>query len=110
MQRRFWGWVLLGLSGIGWILGVGAGARGWLIAGPELGWLGHTQYFASHAQPFFLVSALLTLTAVTIGIGAAIVSRMVPGADGALVPTLPTLEEVPTLPDLAPIAAADGGG
>ena len=108
-QRYVWA-VLVGLASLSaWIVGLGAGMRAWILTREDLGIVAHAQAFGEDANIWWIPASILTLTAVVIGIGTAVVHHLVDGP----VTTLPPFEPVEALTPVEPaphVAAGSAQG
>lgn len=108
MQRTLWT-VPIALVAIAfWVVGIGVGWRAWLMIGPDLGIVGHTDAFGRSASMWFIVAAILTLTTVVMGVGVAILRHVV-DATVESSPVLETVAVVEAVPELEPIPELEPG-
>ena len=108
-QRQAWTMVM-GLAALAfWVVGLGAGWRGWILAS-DGGIVHHAQAFGVEANIWWIPATVLTLTTVLMGIGISIIRHLVddvvevtPGSDTRR-------EEEPVSEEVsADDAAVDGG-
>lgn len=93
MHHQFWT-VLLALAAAAfWVVGIGAGWRGWLLVdddGISRGIVAHAQAFGVEATVWWIPAAVLTLTTWVVSFGLVVVDRILRGDDTpALVPPMP---------------------
>lgn len=96
-QRAVWTG-LVGLAALAfWVVGIGAGWRAWIL-GVDAGIVAKAQQFGTDAHIWWIPAAILTLTAVTMATGIAIVRQLAGGVTGAAAakPTVPEKEALPT--------------
>jgi hypothetical protein len=105
--RRTWWTALVGLVALAaWVVAFGVGWRAWILAGSKAGIVAHVDAAGVAAGPWMILAALLTLTAVVMAVGIAVVRHLVDGPVES-VPELPSLEEHKALP-VASSAASSG--
>lgn len=110
-QRLIWTGVMAAAALAFWIVGLGAGMRGWILSANAGGIVSHAQGFGEDAYIWWIPACILTLTAVVMAIGISIVRHLVDGpveADpelGALEPK----EKKKALPPKTPLEPSPAG-
>lgn len=91
LHHQFWT-VLLALAAVAfWVVGVGAGWRGWLLVdddGVGRGIVAHAQAFGIEAAVWWIPAAVLTLTTWVVSFGVVLVD-LIRGRSPALIPPVP---------------------
>jgi len=102
LHHQFWT-VLLALAAVGfWVVGLGAGWRGWLLVdndGVSRGVVGHAQAFGYEAAVWWIPAAVLTLTTWVVSFGVVVVDRLREDASWP-VPPLPSAPGAGTTADV----------
>lgn len=113
-QRHLWT-VLMGLAALAfWVVGIGAGWRGWILTGRNFGIVAHAQGFGFEAYIWWIPASVLTLATAVMAVGVALVRHLVEGPlpvrvvseeEPGLVslPEREALPEQPTLPEVEPV-------
>lgn len=87
--------MLVGLAALlFWVVGVGAGLRGWILTEDDWGIVAHAQGFGLEAFVWWIPASVLTLTAVVMAIGTSVVRHLVDGP----VDSVPAVEPKPQKP------------
>ena len=76
-QRRLWTAAMALAALAFWVVGLGAGMRGWILAPNDGGIVAHAQSFGEDAYIWWIPATVLTLTAVMMAMGTAIVRHLV---------------------------------
>lgn len=111
-QRLLWTGLVGAAALAFWVVGIGAGWRAWIL-GIDGGIVAKAQQFGTDAHIWWIPATVLTLTAVMMGLGTAVV-RHLAVADATGTPaepakeTLPTLEARPTLEPVPEVESAEG--
>lgn len=94
LHHRFWTLVVFLAAIAFWVVGIGAGWRGWLLVdndGVSRGIVAHAQAFGVEAYVWWIPAAVLTLTTWVVSFGVAHIDHLLlPQGPSALVPPLPT--------------------
>ena len=90
-----------------WVVGLGAGWRGWILAPNDGGIVAHAQAFGFEAYIWWIPATVLTLTTMLMAIGIAIIRHLVDGPV-EIVPEQETLPELEPLPEEEPVSEDDG--
>lgn len=78
-RRQLWT-IVMGLAALAfWVVGIGAGARGWILSADSGGIVSHAQGFGTAAYVWWIPASVLTLTTVVMAIGLSIVRHLVDG-------------------------------
>lgn len=97
-QRPLWT-VVVALAALAfWVAGIASGWRGWILSANDGGVVAHAQAFGDTAFVWWIPASVLTLTAVVMGIGTALVRHLVDGPVAAK----PALEPKPEKKPLSP--------
>lgn len=74
-------WVaLVGFAALGfWVVGLGAGMRGWILTDGERGIVAHAQGFGEMAFIWWTPATIITLTTVVMALGISLVRHLVDG-------------------------------
>lgn len=91
-QRTYWALAVALVAAAFWVVGILAGIRGWLMTEKPYGIGGSVQEFGEAATVWWVPGSVLTLTAVVMGVGIAVVRHVVDGP----------VEVKETLPELEP--------
>ncbi len=78
-QRQLWTGVMALAALAFWVVGLGAGWRGWILGPNEGGIVAHAQAFGFEAYIWWIPATVLTLTTVLMAIGISIVRHLVDG-------------------------------
>lgn len=94
LHHRFWTPVVFLAAVAFWVVGIGAGWRGWLLVDNHTvgrGIVAHAQAFGVEAYVWWIPAAVLTLTTWVVSFGVALVDHfLLRQGSSALVPPLPT--------------------
>lgn len=83
-QRQMWT-IIVGLVALAfWVVGVGAGWRGWVLTPWDQGIVAHAQGFGVEAYIWWIPATVISLTAVVMAIGIAVVRHLVEGPSRGL--------------------------
>lgn len=100
-RRQLWA-VLVGVVALAfWLVGLGAGLRGWMLTEDDRGIVAHAQGFGDMANVWWIPATIITLTAVIMALGTSIVRHIVDGPP-AVLEVEETLETIEPLPALEP--------
>lgn len=75
-QPQLWT-AVMGLAALAfWIVGLGAGLRGWILEDDDLGIVAHAQAFGVEASAWWTPATVLTMTTVMMALGTAIIRHL----------------------------------
>lgn len=105
-QRQIWT-ILVALVALAfWVVGLGAGWRGWVLTPFDQGIVAHAQGFGVEAYIWWIPATIISLTAVMMAIGISVVRHLVDGPTRAL----PELERFEPLEPLEPLETLEAAG
>lgn len=81
-QRQVWVAVVALAAIAFWVVGLGAGWRGWILTPTDTGIVAHAQGFGQEAFIWWMPATVISLTAVVMAVGVSIVRHLIDGVAG----------------------------
>lgn len=103
-QRAYWAGAVGIVALAFWIVGVGVGARAWILTDGSRGLVAHVESFGRDATVWFITASVLTMTTVLMAVGIAVVRHLVGVGKPASKVTVPKKESLKPEKPLEPIA------
>jgi len=103
LQRQVWTSVVALAALAFWVVGVGAGWRGWVLTPSGRGIVGHAQGFGAEAYIWWVPATVLTLTTVLMTIGISVVRHLVDALKAETAPKAEPLTEQAPLTEEEPL-------
>lgn len=98
-QRHIWTAIVALAALAFWVVGLGAGWRGWVLTPFDQGIVAHAQGFGVEAYIWWVPATIITLTAVVMAVGVSVVRHLA----GVSTTASPGLEPVEPLEPLEPV-------
>lgn len=109
-ERTVWTMLVGLVAAAFWIVGFGAGWRGWILAPTERGLVAHAQSFGVEAAIWWVPASVLTLTTALLAIGVAVMRHLTEGVAVIEAPETPPADGDSGADEAEDTEDADGAG